>query len=130
MPTRSKDRVEDINKDARRRQSSWVADVAETLPGADLPQRRMNWPGLSAVLADDPSLDIREPTEDSVRELRKRLVGDLFVDATNLHVRLRNERIVLEGRVHSAAEMRRVIEIVQGVAGSPFVDNRLRVAVR
>jgi osmotically-inducible protein OsmY len=117
------DRDNDRNRDwwdrTKDEVSSWFGD--------DDAERRRRSDRINGPHKGKGPRDYRR-SEDRIREdVCDRLADDDFVDASDIHIEIHDDEVVLSGNVNSREEKRRAEDIVESISGVRNVENRIRV---
>jgi osmotically-inducible protein OsmY len=67
-------------------------------------------------------------SEDRIREdVCDRLTDDDMLDATNIHVEIKADEVILSGTVNNREQKRRAEDLVESISGVRDVENRIRI---
>lgn len=68
-------------------------------------------------------------SEDRIREdVCDRLTDDDMLDATDVHVQVQGDEVILSGTVRNREQKRRAEDLVESISGVRDVENRIRIA--
>jgi hypothetical protein len=117
-------RLPNVSGPSRKRRD-FVEHVEETLPGAETPSLRLDWPRPKDVEPEPPKP--RAVNEEDARRVRERVHADLLVFPPDLQVRVRAGVLVLEGRASTPQEHKRIEVLAREVIGNAVIENRMLV---
>lgn len=101
--------------------SSWFGDEdSERRRERD---RRMNTGGYRGKGPKD-----YRRSEDRIREdVCDRLTDDDMLDATNIHIEVKGDEVILTGTVNNREQKRRAEDLVESISGVRDIENRIRI---